>query len=131
MQPPFRRHVAAVEAGAEEPVAGAGFVFDAVVVADVGGADFARRAAPPLFRKAFGAFGSAHAADLAAPAEEHRRVVGERSRRVDRLGAGEEAHGAGTIPGPGFGWGRGEGRAADHGAFGDVARISAGAPDPV
>ena len=61
MHPPFGGFVGAVEAGAEEPEAGAGLVFDAVVVANAVGGGFLEGAAPPFLGQAFGAFGPPNA----------------------------------------------------------------------
>src|SRR3546814_4312148 len=41
-------------------------------------------AAPPLEREPLRSLGPAHAMDPTAPAEQDRRIVGDRSRRLDR-----------------------------------------------
>src|SRR5580658_200781 len=131
MQPPFGRALGSVEGVAEEPEAGAGVVFDAVVVAHVGGNGLARGAAPPLLGNALRTLGVADSVEAPAPAEALRGIVGNgRDDGLERLGAGEEAHRARAILRPGLALGGRERRTTDDGALRDVAGPGFGAPDP-
>ena len=87
MQPPLRGLLPVVEAGAEEPVASAGLVLDAVVVAHVANAGVARWPSPPFLGEALRSLGAAHAAQTPPPAEENRRIVGN-GRLIARVSAG-------------------------------------------
>src|SRR5690348_5403137 len=80
VQEPGRRGRCAVEPGAEQPEPQAGLVLDAEIVA--------RSAAvlgPPGAFDALRAFGGDDLVERAPPAKPHRRSVGHRRDRLDRL----------------------------------------------
>ena len=74
----------------EHPVALAGIVFDAEVVAH---RDQLGIALPPFAEHALGSVGALHAPAHAAPSEGYGRMIRKKRDRLDRLGAGEQPRG--------------------------------------
>ena len=83
----------AIKPGAIEPEALTVLVFDAVIIARLLAA--LADAAPPFGSDALGTIGCTHAMRPLPPAEKQRRIVGDRRRRLDRLGRGNNRIGRG------------------------------------
>src|ERR1044071_3617064 len=88
MQEPARSWRGLVEAGTVEPEAAAFGILDAVIVSDL---RILFAGYPPFRRDALGPFGGVHLVQHMAPAELHRRIIGNRRNGIDRLGMRQQA----------------------------------------
>src|SRR5689334_21950882 len=84
MDKPARRRRAG-QPGAKQPEAPPLVILDPVVIADRAGREIAIDN-PPFLGDALGTIGAPHPMRAAPPGEAERRVVGEKPRRLDRLG---------------------------------------------
>lgn len=105
-------------ARAENPVAFAGLILDAKVVAH--GSEF-RIALPPFAKNTLRAIGAGYASAYAPPGERRRRVIRQQRHGLDRLWYGQKPRGPGPMLRPGPARCLRQRRYPADGAFGHVA----------